>query len=236
MKGILLKDYLLPPVLDGTKTQTRRIIKLPRQAHPKCTYNDIELNASELPEVPHKNGCMYTIKPGYKKNETVYVKENHFRFNSENGGLFIKYPDVIGVHYKNPEGETFSNDGSCIPHSEETLLRDGYKKMSKLLLPAFSARHFIKIKRVWAERLQDISDGDCMAEGIEERDWLWNGLGREYRTNYRSPHDTETVCSTPREAFEHLIDGVNGKGAWESNPFVFCYEFEKTERPCTGTE
>lgn len=37
--------------------------------------------------------------------------------------------------------------------------------------------------------------------------------------------DIQPYC-TPHEAFAALIDKVSGKGAWESNPFVFVYEFE----------
>ena len=231
-----MKDYLIPLIAKGSKTQTRRIVKLPKkQAHPTCTAKDIEIGSSNLPEVPHKNGCMYTINPYYKKDETIYIKENHFRCTSESGKVHIKHlDDPDKVYNKMDDGTHKVLKKSDLPKMWDKYVNyETWLKKSKLLLPAFAARHFIKIKSVRVERLQDISDGDCMAEGIKykypdytEDGWYFNG-------GYASPNDNTEVYETPRDAFKALIDSVDGEGTWESNPFVFVYEFEKTEKPET---
>lgn len=81
--------------------------------------------------------------------------------------------------------------------------------------------HHIKIKNIRVEHLQDISDEDCLKEGIRKWDKDGNPLGPSYDF-VNSPHG----YATPREAFAALIDKVSGKGTWESNPMVFVYEFE----------
>ena len=43
---------------------------------------------------------------------------------------------------------------------------------------------------------------------------------------YRQPGNKDNGFDTPREAFAALIDKVSGKGTWESNPYVWAYEFE----------
>lgn len=82
--------------------------------------------------------------------------------------------------------------------------------------------HHIKINDVKVERLQDISDETSIKEGIRdystpnEKRYGYSGFMREEIVAFR----------TPREAFASLIDKVSGKGTWESNPYVFVYDFE----------
>lgn len=68
---------------------------------------------------------------------------------------------------------------------------------------------------------KDIYEGDVLKEGIEEFlccDYVtYTGFG--WRWNYR-------CYDTPREAYAALIDKVNGKGTWASNPMVYVYDFE----------
>ena len=84
--------------------------------------------------------------------------------------------------------------------------------------------HAIKITKIRFERLQDISDEDCLKEGIIEHT-------AEIIPNY-PPYTqyccgiSEVFCDTPRQAFAVLIDKINGKGTWESNPWVWVYDFE----------
>lgn len=83
--------------------------------------------------------------------------------------------------------------------------------------------HRIRISGIKCERLQDISDKECLREGI-----------RQFTPNFPKNfpiHPTHFVVGdilkdTPREAFASLIDKVSGKGTWASNPWVVAYEFE----------
>lgn len=82
--------------------------------------------------------------------------------------------------------------------------------------------HHIEIIGIKVERLQDISDEDCLKEGIIHAYTDNDGIKR-----YHTPHTKRGYLSTdiPQQAFEFLINKVSGKGTWESNPFVFAYEF-----------
>lgn len=77
------------------------------------------------------------------------------------------------------------------------------------------------ITDIKVERLQDISDEDCMKEGIEE-----HLKGIQYGFPSNIGYIGQYPFSNPREAFSALIDKVSGKGTWECNPFVWAYEFE----------
>ncbi len=82
--------------------------------------------------------------------------------------------------------------------------------------------HHIKITGIKVERLQDISDEDCLKEGIIH---VSTFLGQKI---YHTPHVNGSYLSTnvAQEAFAYLIDKVSGKGTWESNPYVWVYEFK----------
>lgn len=77
----------------------------------------------------------------------------------------------------------------------------------------------IKITDIKIERLQDISDEDCLKEGIHECidfEDCERGFG----------HYDGYWYATPQEAFAALIDKSFRKGTWERNPWVFAYKFE----------
>lgn len=94
---------------------------------------------------------------------------------------------------------------------------------NKMFVRAEVMPHQIRITGIRCERLQDISDEDCMREGI-----------RQFTPDFPKDfpiHPTHFVVgnilkNTPREAFAALIDRVSGKGTWKKNPWVVAYEFE----------
>lgn len=121
--------------------------------------------------------------------------------------------------------ETLANSGyldkmmDCPLSMKKEYAGAGYK--NKMFVKAELMPHHIKITNIRVERLQDISDEDCLREGIRKWDKGCNPLGPSYDF-VNSPHG----YATPREAFAALIDRVSGKGTWNSNPMVRIYEFE----------
>lgn len=103
---------------------------------------------------------------------------------------------------------------------------------NKMFVSAKYMPHQIRITGIRCERLQDISDEDCMKEGvvggiigyyvpgIQCKDWS--------KESYVDTEDGRTwkLFPTPRQAFAALIDKVSGRGTWKSNPWVVAYEFE----------
>lgn len=93
---------------------------------------------------------------------------------------------------------------------------------NKMFVRADLMPHQIRITNVRVERLQDISDEDCLKEGIETF----------FYGNCKFPPDGYTFdggkshFNTPRETFAHLINKVSRKDVWSENPYVFVYDFE----------
>lgn len=91
---------------------------------------------------------------------------------------------------------------------------------NKLFVAADKMLHHIRITDVKVERLNDITPDDCLKEGISFIDKI-----KAYYFD-RSDRDQGFYYYTAKRAFAALIDKVSGKGTWDSNPYVFVYEFE----------
>lgn len=205
MKKIMFNDKcgLTQAVLEGRKTQTRRIITYPKTFKGKdvCGLYVYRWKVDGvITEI-----CMYDrdeisidggqILPKYKVGEIVAVAQSYNSFYNDeyNPNLF-------------PNGAGWTNKMYVKPE----------------LMP-----HQIRITNVRAERLQDISDEDCLKEGI-----IKGKVGSEdthFMDAYYVPNDIQPYC-TPQDAYEILIDKVSGKGTWERNPYVFVYDFELVKK------
>ena len=78
----------------------------------------------------------------------------------------------------------------------------------------------IRITNIRIERLQDISEEDCLAEGIVDFE------SRINKAHFYSITDESATYGTAKKPYSLLIDKICGKGTWKSNPYVFVYEFE----------
>lgn len=94
----------------------------------------------------------------------------------------------------------------------------GYK--NKMFVKANLMPHHIKITSIRVEHLQEISDMDCTKEGVGHYYCRYGGI-MEYKEV-----PILKIFNSLREAFAALIDKVSGRGTWQSNPFVWVYEFE----------
>ena len=193
MKGILFKPDMIQAIVEGRKTQTRRVITpqpVVGQAIISGTLGDyylVKTGESYYPE-----GFIKRIKPRYQAGETVYIKEAWY---AEGGDIYYKsdWPQVL----------------PCAMVIDKIEIE---KWKSPLFMPEWAARHFIKILAIRAERLQEITFRGCEAEGIWIYDDPWKAKGLSV-----------WQC---KGRFARLWDSINPKYPWESNPWVFPYEFE----------
>ena len=193
MKKIMFNDKygLTQAVLVGRKTQTRRIAYMPNGF---ITFDDEDFQLKKL-----DNGqtlltlCNNSFKTArYKIGEEVAIAQ--------------KYADLAY------DGEFFRLLGKVI-----------FEKgcHNKMFVRADLMPHRIRITNIRVERLQDISEDDCLKEGI----WREDNVGLEGVT-YWYHGLANSSFRTAKDAYASLIDSISGKGTWASNPYVFVYEFE----------
>ena len=213
MKKIKFNDKFLltKAVLDGRKTQTRRLIKCRKTFKGEWVAGfNIHIRPSDKKVVGLP--CMYDadesefdggeILPKYKVGEVVAVAQS--------------YRDCGGVNeYGVPMWEIISQkvDSTNAGWNNKRFVRGD-------LMP-----HQIHIIDVRIERLQDITDECCLKEGIIKK-WHAPACKNYYYVPGIEVKSVKDVHDTPQEAFAHLINKVSKKGTWESNPYVFVYDFE----------
>jgi hypothetical protein len=211
MKKIMFNDKfgLTQAVLEGRKTMTRRIIKCPRTFRGEWVAGfNIHRRHSDKKIVDWP--CMYD------------ADEREF----DMGEILPKYElgEVVAIaqSYKDSGYDSDSLDRHPKDLSIRGLMKDSAGWNNKMFVKSYACKHHIKITNVKIERLQDISDEDCLKEGVIHAYTDNNGI-----KIYHTPHTKRGYLSTDvaQQAFSFLIDKVSGKGAWESNPFVFAYEF-----------
>lgn len=212
MKGILFTEPNFLLTVQGIKKQTRRIIKpQPDDRGLRSTNNLFE----------DWHGKVF--KPRYKVGEIVYLKEpyQHAIVHEMTGyGYFYGFNSIADYSCDLSWFREIPRDQASEWWKRRIKYED--KKMNKLFMPESAARYFIMITAVMAERLQDISEEDCLKEGIQKHDW-------NYKTNYRQPYAKSYLDGyswTAQEEYKKLIDSINGGGTWEDNPFVWVYDYE----------
>lgn len=203
MKKIMFNDKygLTEAVLDGRKTQTRRIIK-PQPI--------LDKNVGIK-----RKGYMYGLE---------YTKEETFR----NFLSCVKPPYQVGeiVAVAQPYKDIFSPDETLYVTQGEGYRMVKAKNIAgwnnKLYVCADLMPHQIRITNVRIEQLQDISDEECIKEGVrnilDDQHFIINGRGEHSIVSYST-----------KIAYAQLMDKISGKGTWDANPWVWVYEFEKVK-------
>jgi hypothetical protein len=97
---------------------------------------------------------------------------------------------------------------------------------NKMFVCADDMPHHIKITNIRVEQLQDISDEDCLREGIYEKKLEYTPSGYNPNRTYYTFDGVDYCFNDARDAFAALIDKVSGVGTWNSNLLVFVYQFE----------
>ncbi len=188
---------LTQAVLDGRKTMTRRVI--PAKA--------IEYILGEFKQ-EYFEGTLDVFNSDKKYIEQYYLVEKC--------GKCFRPGDIVAVAQSyEAAGISFISP----PDPQWGCTRDMHGYSNKMFVRADLMPHQIRITSVRIERIQDISDEDCLREGIVKALGLYGCEGVCERG------DQLFFCN-PREAFASLITKMAGKKAWDDNPWVFVYEFE----------
>lgn len=208
MKKIMFNDKygLTQAVLEGRKTQTRRML------NPTMFFQRLK-----------------TYEGWSKDDISAWKRSCKTRLYEAQGAELQQMLDYALSSSRYKVGETVAIAQS---YADITLQADWVNCMirkeeigwnNKMFVRAEDMPHHIRITKIRIERLQDISDEDCLAEGI----WRADNVGLEGST-YWYHGLANSSFRTPQEAYASLIDRISGKGTWASNPYVFVYEFKLT--------
>lgn len=211
---ILFSTPMVQAILNGSKTQTRRVVKgldnlkepffqsLVQHAYGKITFASLHSDEVVEPKCPYG-----------QIGDVLWVRETFHNCSFENDKCFLYKSD-------------FDKNAA-----------DLVKWKPGIHMPKDACRLFLKIKDVRVERLQDISEEDAKKEGVETKpygsypffctiDYLSSQHSNGFRPGFCADTGKQFISS-----FTSLWRKIYGRDYWEANPWVWVIEFERIEKP-----
>ncbi|MFM4368861.1 hypothetical protein AB8S15_17935 [Klebsiella pneumoniae] len=217
-RGMIFNGEMVRALLDGRKTQTRRIMApQPADDIERCIFPNPEAIGWKS-SLRHKHGsttahfCHYG-KPG----DRIWVRETF------QGPLFDY--DLMDSYCKDPT--PFEKPEFCVYKADVVPAPEFYDADDELHccwrpsihMPRWASRILLEITDVRVERLNSISQEDAQAEGLELTGW---------RPTYSDP-DSGGEVMTPYDNFAQLWESIYGDESWQANPWVWVIEFKRVE-------
>jgi hypothetical protein len=253
-----IKHRLCAPVLAkrrqvDPKTQTRRAMRVqpPEDCsrilcgpyHPTVLRRGEEEPGPEVFGAYSEDGAWALRCPYGRPGDRLWVRETHFafgrwetRFSAKKGRDEWHFSDMtpeLGLSYR------YAADSDELPHMLGRQLAGGapmWWKRPAIFMSRSASRITLESTEVRVQRLQDISDADAHAEGIEPLHV--SGTGRQAWRMY--PHtdgvpgeEVAAYCGRPFtfdpiESYKSLWLSINGPGSWDANPLVWAITFKET--------
>lgn len=229
-RPILFNAPMVRALLDGSKTQTRRVCKQqPYSNGYKWDGNDILCHNDYLPPsamlMDAGGKALYTTSnlegwesecPYGQPGDRLWVREAFGEVYD-----WCDHPEMPGapterwhIEYK------YRADGE-VDRSDLDGAFTGWKP--SIHMPRAASRILLEIVSVRVEQLQDISDEDCLAEGVRAIRHEGDGTYYHYEHTYADPGNW---CNAD-VAYQHLWESIKGAGSWDANPWVWVVEFKR---------
>lgn len=199
-RPVLFNGAMVRAILDGRKTQTRRIVKqkyLPWLENTVTNFLSGKWNQRPLPY--GKPGDRMWVRETWQG--PVLDEEQQEQWREDGPGRF-----------KKPE--------FCVYRATDTLNavdEDGKELCWRpsIHMPRWASRIDLEITGVRVERLQDISEADALAEGVMQQPGGWFSSA-EWQS-----------ATSARAAYALLWESINGTGSWDANPWVWVIDFRR---------
>jgi len=232
----------VPKLLDGTKTQTRRIVKpqpetvdVPEEgfAHMGddgllCGRQRYLCGDPENPDIGVEV-LSFPVAAPFRVGDVLWVRESwaSLRFGYDIESEYVDdwsevEPATVRSYLESGHAE-FHRPRFSIVHREVWGSDDfhdrGFRWRSPVTMPRWAARIFLRVEEVRVEQVQDISEEDAQAEGVGPFLMGYAGVSA----------DNMTEIESYRASFEDLWNTIHGEGAWARNDWVFIYHFSRIE-------
>lgn len=204
-RPILMSAPMVRATIAGTKTQTRRVVKI--------THRTPGLAACLLPPVGAPLRVAAELCPYGQPGDRLWVRETW-------------------AYHVQAVGSVCDEDGPFVYRADHAAdqhrLCDRWRP--SIHMPRRASRITLEITGVRVERLQDINEADAIVEGIEtvrvsESDSRYVNYLRADRHLY----EKEATYGRPVISYASLWVSINGKGSWDANPWVWVVAFRRVQ-------
>jgi len=209
-KPILFSGEMVRAILNGRKTQTRRVVKpQPRTLEKNEPYPRFWYAAPGV-----KNSFQdrfYAPKFPYGQvGDRLWVRETWHAGSKYDKVRPLELPKSADIWYRTRFNEKFDPKNS-VPIG---------KTRPSIFMPRWASRIDLLVTGVKVEQLQDITQDDAKAEGVQPKSWIGNHQLKDYRQGFIELWNL--INGKPRK------DGVDI--SWNANPWVWVVEFELIEQ------
>lgn len=200
-RPILFSAEMVRAILDGRKTQTRRVMKPQPPRHEFNRYPSDRLNIKI-------GGGQYVHCPYGEPGDRLWVREalcmqiGGSKSDIECGNFTYKADDVKGLW----------------------TAENGFRVVPSIHMPRFASRVTLEVENVRIERVQEINKEDAKAEGVSNL-WRWD----QARNEKHPEHFVRGVLNPFVANYSVLWDEINAKRGfgWDANPWVWVIEFRR---------
>lgn len=215
-RPILFSAPMVRAILDGTKTQTRRIV--PNKILDAYYSYDEYCNNVMPRDVP----CTRSYERDYFRDmckyglvgDRLWVRESfYYDYNEKLSTIKPDNFDVNGLYYR--------ADGSCCEQIAECACAEvGPPRWTPSIhMPRWVSRINLEITNIRVERLNDVSQEDARSEGITDGGCINCGV--------KEPCNCQFPMPDARDSFIQLWESINGELSWFKNPWVWVVEFKR---------
>lgn len=217
-RPILFSAPMVRALLDGSKTQTRRIVK----PQPRMYEPGMDTGLSDYT-------CDMLVSPYGRFGDRLWVRETWYcdDYRVQSG----PYLEVDGAR----ELLTYRADDERPYEADQPIWKPS------IHMPRWASRILLEIVSVRVERLNECSEADADAEGCERLDnervvadralcvrCGGTRLHRALGTNGGVIEDVDCAeCDTYTKRYKHLWESINGAGSWDTNPWCWVIEFSR---------
>jgi hypothetical protein len=214
-RPILFKGEMVRAILEGRKTQTRRVMK-PQPILESVFLGGRQQNVLTWRDVAEPKGwMMHNMCPYGQPGDRLFVRES---FSGPD------CMDKMGELPAMPPREWSIETPIWYWADGEPTFGDWTKPKPSIHMPRWASRITLEITGVRVERLKDIGEADAIAEGVQTETadpWFY------HISTERNVYDF--AADEPQGSFRKLWESINGPGSWDANPFVWVVEFRRVQ-------
>jgi hypothetical protein len=198
-RPILMQSDMVCATLRDRKTQTRRVIKPQPELtdHSGFLWKGFLYGQGSTIENTYRNFSQLNCQHG-RVGDHLWVREQHFY--SDIGS------NMVEVVYLADNKKIWQP----VTNAQDAAIKRMLAIRPSIHMPRWASRIDLEIVNIRVERLNDISEADALAEGIEL-------------------HGTTRFDGECKLAFKQLWQSINGPGSWDQNPWVWVIEFKRVK-------
>lgn len=246
-RGMIFNGEMVRAILDGRKTQTRRVIAnvgsdncIPLQKQSK-TKDGIYTHVMDAPN--------YGLCPFGKVGDHIWVRETWAILGNEDGCCIdweeklCKADERSAARIYRASCEqrpgnyglwSIPDDADWKPHTKDYQYEGAWRP--SIHMPRWASRILLEITDVRVERLNAISEEDAQREGVHTEVWDQTVVARNYAASDEffqfwsedMPYFVE-MNELYRSSFRSLWESIYGAESWQANPWVWVIEFKRVE-------